>query len=244
MQKLDYSARERISTQAGAMNLDAGRPALAEAVKLFLFTGAAWLVCCAGLLAVAAVWGGSPYEHRALTLLRYFVGASGAGLAALAVFYGGAMGHVFVSEWYGYQLRRDAWHRAELRAYSQAGGQVVDRQLTVKALTVQEPAHLLLVALALAEKIRNGQAREPSLTALQGDIWCGRVKVGELSKPAAEEFLTAMAQMGVIKGRKPGKAGQLAALDLGEVYQLVTTRAGRVRQLAGPAGAELDGDNE
>ena len=244
MQKLDMSARERISTQAGAMDLNAGRPALADAVKLFLFSAAAWCVVCIGLVVVAAVWGGSPYEHRALTLLRYLAGATGGGLAALAVFYGGALGHVYVSEWYGYQLRRDAWHRAELRAYSQAGGQVVDRQLTVKALTTSEPAHLLLVALALAEKIRNGQAREPSLAALQGDVWCGLFKVGELSKPAAEEFLTALAQMGVIKGRTKGKAGQLATLDAGELYTLATTRAGRVRQLAGPAGAELAGDDE
>lgn len=235
MQRVDYSARERISTQAGAMNLDAGRPQLAEAVKLFLFSAAAWVVCCIGLVIVAAVWGGSAYEHRAIVLLRYLAGGTGAGLAGLAAFYGGAMAHVFVSEWYGYQARRDAWHRAELRAYSQAGGQVVDRQLTVKALTTQEPAHLLLVALALTEKIKNGQAKEPSLSALQGDIWCGRVKVGELSKPAAEEFLTALAQMGIIRGRTKGKAGELAALDLAEVYQLATTRAGRVRALGAPA---------
>lgn len=238
MQRVDYSARERISTQAGAMNLDAGRPALAEAVKLFLFSAAAWVVCCLGLVVVAAVWGGSAYEHRAITLLRYLAGGTGAGLAGLAVFYGGAIAHVFVSEWYGYQARRDAWHRAELRAYSQAGGQLVDRQLTVKALTTQEPAHLLLVTLALAEKIRNGQAREPSLAALQGDIWCGRVKVGELSKPAAEEFLAALGQMGVITGRKKGVAGQLVTTDLAELYTIATTKAGRVRALAAPAEAE------
>lgn len=241
MQKLDLSTRERISTQAGAMDINAGRPALADAVKLFLFTAAAWVVCCIGLIMVAAVWGGSTYEHRAVTLLRYLAGATGGGLAALAVFYGGAIGHVFVSEWYGYQLRRDAWHRAELRAYSQAGGQVVDRQLTIKALTIQEPAHLLLVALALAERARRGDLKEPSTAALTGDVWLGRVKVGELTKAQAEEFGKAFAQVGLIKGRKAGYAGQLAAVDPAQVIDMVTTKAGRVK-VGEPERAELPGE--
>lgn len=243
MKQLDVSTRERISTQAGAMNLDAGRPALADAVKLFLFSAAAWLVCCLGLAAVAAVWGGTSYEHRAITLLRYLAGGTGGGLAALALFYGGALGYIFVGEWYGYSARRDAWHRAELRAYSQAGGQVVDRQLTIKALTVQEPAHLLLVALALAERARRGELKEPSTSALQGDVWLGRVKVGELTKPQAEEFGRALHQMGVIKGRKTGYAGQLVASDPAQIIELVTTRAGRVKASEGER-PQLDGGQD
>lgn len=242
MQRFDLSTRERISTQAGAMDLNAGRLQLAESVRLFMYSAAAWVVACVGLVLVVAVWGGSTYEHRALTLLRYLVGALGAGLAALAVTHAGAVTAWFLAEARSYRQRRDAWHLAELRAYRQAGGQVVDRQLTIRALTVQEPTHLVLVALALAERIRQGQAKEPSLAALQGDVWLGRVKVGELSKPAAEEFLRAMHQMGVIKGRTKGKAGQLAAVEPAEVIELVTTRAGRVKALAPAGDDQADGE--
>lgn len=229
MQRLDYSARERIHTDAGAMQLDPGRPSLGEVVKLFVFCAAMLLVINMGVLLVSLVWDGSPGEWRVWSALRLFIGGTGGSIAALAAYFGTGAGRYFWDEWRAYVRRRDDWHYAGLEAYERAGGQVVDRQLTVKALTVHEPAHLLLVSLALAEKIRAEQAAEPSLSALQGDIWLGRIKVGELNKPAAEEFLKALNQMGVITGRSKGRAGQLATVEPAGLIELVSNRAGRVR---------------
>lgn len=239
MHKLDISQRERISTQSGAMNLDAGRATISDGVKLFLLTCGAWLVIISGLLMGAASLRAGAYEHWFVTLLRFWAGGLGAGLAGIAAFYGGAFAHLFVSEWYGYQLRRDEWHTAELIAYRRAGGQVVDRQISVKALTTAEPAHLLLVALSLAERAQRGAIKEPSAASLQGDVWLGMIKAGELTKPQSEEFGTALAQIGLITGRKKGHAGRLLTTDFAEVYQLVTTRAGRVRSLDAGSGVEL-----
>lgn len=235
MQRLDYSTRERISTQSGAMALDVGRLELGAAVKLFFYSLGAWFLCCLGVLLISAAWGGSPYEHRAWTAIRWFIGTFGAGMSALASSTAATAVYLLVDGWFDYRARLQAWHRAELRAYRAAGGQQVDRQLTVKALTIQEPAHVILVALALAAKIRNGQVTEPSTAALQGDIWLGLVKVGELSKPQSEEFLRALHQVGLIKGRTKGKAGNLVTVEPAEILDLVTTRAGRIRQLPEPA---------
>lgn len=233
MQRLDYSTRERISTQSGAMNLESGRIILADSVKLFMVSCAAWLICCLGLLLVAIAVGGDSYEPRALTILRYFVGAVGAGLAVLAAGSASSAAHVIISGWYSYKRRLESWHRAELAAYSAAGGQRVDRELTVRALTIQEPTHALLVALSLAERSRRGDLKEPSTAALTGDVWLGRVKVGELTKAQAEEFGTALYQVGLIRNRKKGYAGQLVTADPAEIIDLVTMKAGKIRTIEG-----------
>lgn len=244
MQRLDVSTRERISTQAGAMNLDSGRLLLAEAVKAFGVSLAAWFLVCLGALlvqaALAAIWSASDVAR----LFLWFVGTFGAGMMALAGTAAACTMYLLVASWFSYRRRLEAWHRAELRAYTLAGGQQVDRQLTIKALTVQEPAHVLLVALALAAKIRAGTVSEPSVAALQGDVWLGLIKAGELSKPAAEEFGRALHQMGLIKGRTKGKAGQLATVDPGEIIDLVSSRAGRIRQLEGERPQLAAGDDE
>lgn len=231
MQRVDISTRERISTQAGAMDLNAGRLILAEAVKLFVVSAGAWLLVVMGLLLVGLMWGGDRYEWHAVRLMRYAVGGFGAGLATLAAGAAGASSHILIRGWYRYAARLEEWHRAELRAYRAAGGQVVDRSYTVRALTIQEPAHVVLVALALAERARREEGFKPSVETLRGDVWLGRVKVGELSKPTAEEFARALHQVGLLKGRKAGYAGQLTTVDPGEIIELVTTRAGRIRQL-------------
>lgn len=241
MQQVDYSSRERIYTGHGPLQLDTGRLILSEAVKLFVASAAAWSVAVVGASMVALVWGGDPYEWRGVTILRYAAGALGAGLAALAGGVAGAAWHILVTGWYAYRRRLDDWHRAELAAYRAAGGTRVDRQLAVRALTIHEPAHALLVALSLAERLRNGQIKEPSAAALTGDVWLGRVKVGELTKAQAEEFAQALHQVGLVTGRKKGHAGKLATVDPAAVIEMVTTRAGRIRQLAAPADGDGDG---
>jgi hypothetical protein len=53
--------------------------------------------------------------------------------------------------------------------------------------------------------------------------------MGDLSKADAEQFSTALATIGLVKGRKAGAAGQLATKDPGEVIQLVMRNYGKVR---------------
>lgn len=223
------NARERISTQAGAMDLDAGRLLLADAVKAFFISASAWVFVCAGLLLVRVSWGGDRYEHVAVATARWFFATLGGGLAALALAAAVSTMFLLVRGWFRYARRLEEWHRVQLWAYTQAGGQQVDRTLTIKSMTAQEPAHVLLAALALAARVRAGDVTEPSVSALQGAVWLNFVQVGELTKPGAEEMLRAFSQVGLIRGRTKGRAGQLVTLDPAEILELVTTRAGRIK---------------
>lgn len=229
MQRLDYATRERISTGRGPMNLDAGRLLVREAVRVVALD----IMALIGASVFASIFLLSAYAAANTTgVLRGVCIVLALAFFAVSLLICGGAGALTahcIQDWRDYQGRLKAWHLAELEAYRAAGGAQVDRQLSVKALTIAEPGHVLWVALALAEKIRNGQAEEPSVAALAGDVWVGRVKVGELSRTQAEDFARALAQVGVIKGRRPGKAGQLATTNPAELIDLVTTRAGRIK---------------
>jgi hypothetical protein len=55
------------------------------------------------------------------------------------------------------------------------------------------------------------------------------MKLGELGKGSAEEFSKAIAQLGLVKGRAKGSAGQLVTSEVGEVLELVARNYGKVR---------------
>lgn len=238
MKQIDYSSREKITTGKGPMDLDGGALRVKEAVRVLTLatmgTGAGAVALALALLLgelAALRW---PVISEVAAVL-----SAGATLAA-ALLWCGAFGLVGVYSWrvVSHQLRLERWHRAELAAYRVAGGAQVDRQMAIRALTIHEPQHVLNVALALAERARRNELPAASVAALTGDIWLGRVKVGELSKRQAELFVMALKQVGVITGGRKGAAGQLATTDPGQIIELVSTRAGRIREL--PARPDED----
>ena len=243
MHKIDTSTRERITTGRGPMDLDGGALRVKEAVRVFTLATIGAGAGTVGLLGGAlfgrlAIWAGYGTLSSACSII-----AAGFTLAgALAWSGSGFLVGVYVWRVVAHQVRLDHWHRAELAAYRAAGGLHVDRQASSSELTIQRPADVINVALSLAERARRGDLAAPSVAAMTGDIWVGRVKFGALTKRQAEQFLQALQQVGVVENVKAGRAGRLTTVEPHEIIELVTTRAGRIKtpppQLPEPIGQE------
>lgn len=229
MHNQQITAREKVYTQAGAMDEDAGRLVANEAIQFAGICGASLAVGCVCVLIGTTSAGVDDYAPAWLWTLSTF-GMWFGGIGALFAFgFGGAVGYLTLRGWFAYQARLANWHDAHVAAYRAAGGQQTERQVTVSALTLNEPLHVLAVALAVVDKHAETGRVTWSGPALRGDVWVGRLRLGDLGKSDAEQFSTALTTLGLVKGRKAGAAGQLVTTDPAEVLQLVKRNYGKLR---------------
>lgn len=240
MQAREISARESTRVQAAPVDLEFGKFEPGQVVRLFaIAAGALGAGALGGLL---LSWGaaGSSSSWGWLAALGLWVGVFGALLLALGFALAGAVTVLAARSWWRHQARVDDWHFAQLAAYEAAGGQEREREVSMRGLTLAEPLHVLGVALAVAERAQRGERSPWSSTQLRGDVWFGNMKLGQLGKGEAEDFSKALAQLGLVRGRVKGAAGQLATADYAEVLQLVASGYGKVRPGA-PDRAEQEG---
>jgi hypothetical protein len=230
MQTTNITARERIGTQDAPMNEDTGRLVANEAIQFAAIAGAA---LCIGavcvLVATAALVGGDSYEWGIVRLLRSFGLLFGTSGAIVCYGFAGVVSWLTIRGWIAYQQRLANWHTAHLAAYKLSGGQQRERELTIRTMTLAEPLHVLAVALAVVERHREDGSVTWSGPALRGEVWIGRLRMGDLGKNDSEQFSAALATLGIVKGRKAGAAGQLVTKEPAEVIDLVKRNFGKLR---------------
>lgn len=229
MHKQEITAREKVLTQQTPMDEDAGRLVANEAIQFAGICGASLAIGCVCVMLAQASLGGDSYDPAPLRTLRSFGLLLGALGALVAFTFGGVVAWLTLRGWFGYQDRLDRWHFAHLAAYENAGGQQTERELRVSTMTLHEPLHVLAVALAVVERHNETGKVTWSGPALRGDVWLGRLRLGDLGKSDAEQFSMAMSTLGLVRGRKAGAAGQLVTTDAGEVLQLVKKNYGKLR---------------
>jgi len=229
MHKVDITAREKVLTQAAPMNEDTGRLVANEAIQFAGIAGASLVIGSVCLLIAQASLGGDIYDPAPLRALRSFGLLLGAAGAALGFGFAILVSWLTMRGWVSYQERLERWHFAHLAAYEAAGGQQTERSLTISTMTLAEPLHVLAVALAVVERHRETNRVTWSGPALRGEVWIGRLRMGDLGKSDAEQFSTALATLGLVKGRKAGAAGQLTVSDPAQVIELVKRNYGKIR---------------
>lgn len=227
MKLTETRAREERRTQAAPISLEHGRFEPGQVVQLF---GIALAALAAGAAGGALLsWGvaGTGSRWGWLADLSTWVAVFGALVAGLGFALALAVTILAARGWWRHQARQDDWHYAQLAAYESAGGQESYREVTHRSLTCTEPGHALLVVLAVARRARAGESTPWSAPKLAGPVWYGQTRLGDISKPEAEEFGRFLAEVGALTGRTKGRAGQLVTTDPGELVDLVARNYGK-----------------
>lgn len=227
MNLTETRARESRLTQAAPVSLEHGRFEPGQVVQLWLVAlGAIGAGSLGGLF---LTWGSAAFDSEWgwLRGLGMWLAIFGVLLMVLSYAVAVAVSLLAARGWWMHQLRVDDWHIAQLAAYEAAGGQQVEREYTSRTLTTSEPAHALLVTLAVLDRARAGEATPWSSPKLTGPLWFGTVKLGELSKSEAEAFARLLGEVGAVTGKRKGYAGQLATSDPGELLALVARNYGK-----------------
>lgn len=221
-------ARENRRTQAAPVDLEHGRFDPEQVVQLFII--AACALGAGSIGGVLASWGmaGAGSSWGPLAALARWLGIFGALLCGLSFATAGAITVLAARGWWRHQARVDDWHYAQLDAYEHAGGQEIEREVLQRSLSLSEPLHALAVALHVVERARAGESTPWASTKLRGPVWYGQLHLGELTKTDAEAWSNALADVGMVKGRRKGYAGELAVKTEGEVLQLVSRNWGKI----------------
>lgn len=220
-------AREERRTQPAPVDLEHGRFEPHQVVSLWGIAAAALAVGSFGGLLVS--WGSATLTSSWgwLAGLGMWLAIFGVLLMVLSYAVALAISLLATRGWWLHQQRVEDWHQVQITAYEAAGGQETRREVLQRTLTTSEPAHALLVALHVVQQAREGVATPWSSPKLTGPLFYNGVRLGDLSKAEAEDFSRLLAEVGLVKGRRKGFAGQLAAASEGEVLQLVASNYGK-----------------
>jgi hypothetical protein len=191
------------------IDLDAGRLDVVRAALAGFFVLAALLLASLGGWLLARMW--------AYSLLGVVVGFV---LAVVGLLFGSVVLWVSVREWLDHRERVADWHAVALDNYADAGGEVVEH-VSEWSFTASNPAHVLLMALWVQRAIADGRDTPWSNRSLAGPMFISNRRVGDLTRPAAEEMGRQFARLGLIAGRSERYAGDWVPTSEAEVISSV-----------------------
>ena len=208
------------------MDLDVGRINPREALGIALLTISslfvatlggilAWAVIPSGALGTSLVdmssWSG---WRVAFFLFGTGVAVIGGGLAVTLL-------QLTYQDWTEYRERLNAWHSVAIKAYIAQDGKETERTMTVSDLSPALPLHMLAVALSAHRRVIQGTSGAFSVRALEGPVFLGGVRLGDLSPSAAEQASKNLAALGLIKGRGPRQSGEWVPQSESEIVNLL-----------------------
>jgi hypothetical protein len=206
------------------LDLDVGRLTVKEAMGLGALTIAALFVgTLGGLLAWWAwpewSWSG---PRVAFVLFGSAVGLVGSGFGVLVA-------RLTVEDWLSYRRRLDDWHEAALVAYEATEGRETEQHVTAWELTASHPLHVLAVALAVHQRAQAGDAGAHSVRSLEGAVWLGGVRLGDVGSTQAEQIGRVFSDLRLVRGRGPRQSGEWSAGSADDVVKLLAENWSKVR---------------
>lgn len=111
------------------------------------------------------------------------------------------------------------WHYAALERYQSGQADAVSTTTATLDMSADNPAHVLLVALWLHQRIQLGAT--PSVRVLEGPLFLAGRRVGDLSRDTSQAMLNLFAQRGLIAGRGPRAAGTWSPSSADEILELI-----------------------
>jgi hypothetical protein len=213
-------AVERVRLAQAPVDLDGGAfDAASAGANLKLVLLVALVSPLGGLLAYVCL----PAPGEPVTgwrLILYAFGTLVAGLALVTAVLGL---WIETSRWRRREQRVDDWHHARLDAFVAAQGEETERALSIWEYSESNPAHVLLAAICVQQRIAAGESVPWSTRQLEGDVWLRgsgsqrMVKVGYISPGTAERIGGLFGDMGLVAGRKARSAGKWQPGDMGEL---------------------------
>ncbi len=195
------------------VELDDGRLDVPRAVLSGLFVLGGLVVATLGAWIITLATNGYTWNWIGL--------AFGVGVVVVSAGFSSIVGYVQVSEWLQRRQRITEWHTASLAAYEDLGAVESVDQITEWALSTDNPGHVVLAALSVYARHREGALTPWSVRSLRGPLFLAGRRVGELSKTGAEEMSREFARLGLVAGRVEGYAGEWTANNADDVLQHV-----------------------
>lgn len=193
---------------APPIDLNAGRLDITRAALAGAFVLAALLVLLLGLW----IFG------RSEALLGRFAGAA---LASIGLTLGGIVLTVSIQEMMDHRARVADWHALALEAYREIQMAETVEHVTEWTLTIDNPAHVLLAALAIHLRQVDGNTLAHSTRQMYGPVFIAGKRVGDISKLTAERMGQQFERLGLIGGRTERRAGEWLPESADEVLSMV-----------------------
>lgn len=220
-----FIATERVGPAKVPMSLDVGRLTPRDGFQLLgLAVGALAVASLGSLLA----WAAFPLYPSDLSIIRLVFVVFGASVAFLGAALAWLTAWFCWRDWTFYQQRLADYHTLVLASHEQAGGVEIERSVTGWELTATNPVHVLAVALAAHRRAQAGELAH-SVRALEGPVWLGGVRLGDVSGSEAEAISRKLAALGLVEGRAARSAGRWLPDSADEIIQRVADRWSDVR---------------
>lgn len=196
---------------APPVDLNAGRLDLVRAALAGAFVLVSLLVVLLG------VWIFSITQSR---IMLFF----GAMLAIVGFLLGAVVLWVSVAEWTDHRRRIAEWHALTMDSYARLQGAETVQQVSEYEFSADNPAHVLLAALMIHQRITAGESTPYSVRSLHGPFFLAGRRVGNLSKLSAEHMSRRLGQLGLIDGRGPGMAGAWLPESADEIFEIIARK--------------------
>lgn len=197
-------ATERIAPAKLPMSLDVGRLTARDGFQLF---GLAVSALAAGSLGALLAWSAYPAYLSDWNGVRFIAVAFGVSVALLGVGLAGLTAWFGVLDCVTYQQRLGEYHRLYIKSHSSAGGLEIERSVTGFELTATNPLHVLAAALVAHKGNLDGKSAH-SVRSLEGPVFLGGVRLGDISPTEAEAISKKFADLGLVEGRAPRQPGR------------------------------------
>jgi hypothetical protein len=145
----------------------------------------------------------------------------GAAMIFVGLAFGASVLAVSIGAWLDHRRRIQEWHEIALITYSESTGAELIEHVSEWAFTVENPAHVLVCALWVHQRIMDGESIPYSTRALRGPIFLAGRRVGDLSKGGAELMGRRFASLGLIAGRGETQAGEWIPTSADDVMRIV-----------------------
>lgn len=215
---------ERIGPAKVPMDLNVGRLTARDAAQLLALSVGALAVGAVGML---LAWLCLPDYMSDLSGWRVVFMAFGLSVSVLGVGLAVITAWFYWRDWTFYHERLADYHQLYVESHQTTGGVEVERTITGWELMTDRPLHVLGVALAVHERVMKGEASPFSTRQLEGPVWLGGVRLGDLTPATAEETSKLLSDVGLIKGRQARQAGRWSADSEQDVIKAIVGKWAR-----------------
>lgn len=221
---LERKVSQTVRPSSGSMNLDAGKVSGTEAFVMAGFSLASILVMAlGGILIVFA----SPKYSYDMNAYRGIGMVTGALISLCGLRFAWSMSSLMLHSWHAYHQRLYEWHEAELKMYVAQQGVETVTEVSQLELTPSVAGHVLLTALAIQHRLQTQNVHQAlwSVRALEEKLYLdggtNSVLIGELTGTKPERMSETLAQLGLVKNRKEGVAGEWVPQDYNDVFNVI-----------------------
>ena len=229
---IEKRVSQTVRPSSGSMNLDQGKIDAKEAFVMAGFSLASILIMALG--GILVVWS-SPKMSYDWTWYRAIGMLTGALIALMGLRFSWAMSNLMLHSWRAYHDRLYEWHTAELDMYKAQQGVETVTEISQLELTPNVAGHVLLTALAIQHRLQTQDVRQAlwSVRALEDKLYLdggqNSILLGEITGTKPELMSTRLAQLGLVRNRKEGSAGDWTPQSYEDVFSIIAKNWSKLR---------------